>query len=316
MLASDQTVAKQSKRVASSKKCSLRFEPANVDSLFPVLDAVAWLDLPDTAKITQFAGLDPRTVGKLLKNSLTIGLVQEAGGGYLLPLAYPYKGSREQKTAVVKEALVKMPLLSSTRQFRSLGDPLTVAVRKAATLVGVENYEESAISPLIKWANTLGALEPGLVPEDLLDTAQADKQRRHEKEKGKVVAFLSHSSNDKPLVRQLAADLTAAGITVWIDEQNIGVGDSIPGRIAQGLAESDYFVIVLSESSVKSKWVEHELNNALVGEMARRNVKILPARLSEVELPQVIADRRYADFSKSYRDGLRELLAALKPVED
>jgi hypothetical protein len=228
--------------------------------------------------------------------------------GYLLSLAHPYKGSKDQKTAVVREALVRMPLLAGARQFRSLGDTLPVAVRKAATLVGVENYEEAAISPLVKWASTLGTLEPGLVPEDLLDEAEAGKLRRHETDKGKVVAFLSHSSKDKPIIRQLAADLTAAGVTVWLDEQDIRVGDSIPAKIAQGLAESDYFVIALSESSVKSSWVQHELNNALVAQMAKRKVKILPIKLAAVQVPDVIADRKYADFSQSYNaDNCSEL---------
>jgi hypothetical protein len=69
-----------------SKACSVKFESVNIDSLFPVLDAVAWLDMPNAKQITQFTGLDPRIVGKLLKNSLTIGLVQSVDG----------KGARRQ----------------------------------------------------------------------------------------------------------------------------------------------------------------------------------------------------------------------------
>jgi hypothetical protein len=56
-----------------------RFEPAKLDSLFAVLDAIAWLDTPGTAQVAQFAGIDPRTAGKLLKNACQIGLVDEVG---------------------------------------------------------------------------------------------------------------------------------------------------------------------------------------------------------------------------------------------
>ena len=72
----------------------------------------------------------------------------------------------------------------------------------------------------------------------------------------KRIAFISHSSKDKPFIRKLVADLTAEGVSVWLDEQRIRVGDSIPERIGQGLAESDIFLIALSENSVGSDWGE------------------------------------------------------------
>lgn len=45
----------------------MRFEAVKIDPLFEVLDAVAWLDSPSSKDIAQFAGIDPRTAGKLLK---------------------------------------------------------------------------------------------------------------------------------------------------------------------------------------------------------------------------------------------------------
>jgi hypothetical protein len=91
--------------------------------------------------------------------------------------------------------------------------------------------------------------------------------------------------------------LTANGIGVWLDEQRILVGDSIPEKIAQGLAESDYFLIGISRNSTGSEWVKKELNNALVTEVQRRNVHILPLKLDDSPVPPVIADKKYADFS-------------------
>jgi hypothetical protein len=60
----------------NKKKPELRFEAVKIDPLFEVLDAVAWLDSPGTSAIAQYAGRDPRTVGKILKNARLIGLVQ------------------------------------------------------------------------------------------------------------------------------------------------------------------------------------------------------------------------------------------------
>src|SRR4051812_18589213 len=99
--------AKRSVSNGGSKRMSThRFEPAKLDSLFVVLDAIAWLDTPSSSQVAQFAGIDPRTAGKLLKNACQIGLVDAVGSGYALVLPYPYKGAKDQKEAVVKEALV------------------------------------------------------------------------------------------------------------------------------------------------------------------------------------------------------------------
>lgn len=299
-------------RPKAASTSSHRFEPAKLDSLFVVLDAIAWLDTPASSQIAQFAGIDPRTAGKLLKNAVQIGLVESVGHGYVLVLPYPYKGSQDQKQAVVKEALVRLPLLTGVRQFLLLGDNADVALRKAATIAGISPFAPAELNPLLEWAQSLGALQPSLIAEDLVDAAETKKELRHQEHEDQRVAFLSHSSADKPFIRQLAADLSANGIGVWLDEQRIRVGDSIPEKIAQGLAESDYFLIGMSQRSNESPWVQKELNNALMTEMQRRNVHILPLKLDDSPMPQIIAEKKYADFSRSYKAGLDDLLTALK----
>lgn len=303
---------KPATRKSSVSTSSQRFEPAKLDSLFMALDAIAWLDAPSSGQVAQFAGIDPRTAGKLLKNAVQIGLVDVVGAGYVLVLPYPYKGSQDQKQAVVKEALVRLPLLTGVRQFLRLGDKTEAALRKAATVAGISPFVPADLNPLLEWAQSLGALQPSLVAEDLVDEAETKKERRHLEAKDQRVAFLSHSSADKAFIRQLAADLTANGISVWLDEQRIRVGDSIPEKIAQGLAESDYFLIGMSHKSSESAWVQKELNNALMSEVQRRKVHILPLKLDDTPMPQIIADKKYADFSKSYKAGLDDLLSAMK----
>src|SRR5882724_9477666 len=77
-------------------KPTLRFEAVKIDPLFEVLDAIAWLDSPSSKDIAQFAGIDPRTAGKLLKNARLIGLVESADDNtYVLAQPYLYKGTLE-----------------------------------------------------------------------------------------------------------------------------------------------------------------------------------------------------------------------------
>jgi hypothetical protein len=50
--------------------------------------------------------------------------------------------------------------------------------------------------------------------------------------------FLSHSAKDKAVVRPLAARLKKDGVRVWLDEEQIKPGDSIPAKIEEGLEHS------------------------------------------------------------------------------
>ena len=49
--------------------------------------------------------------------------------------------------------------------------------------------------------------------------------------------FLSHSSKDKAVVRELAEKLKADGVRVWFDEWIIQPGDAIGIQIIKGLKE-------------------------------------------------------------------------------
>ena len=302
-----------SQRATNNKKPGLRFEPVKIDPLFEVLDAVAWLDSPGTKAIAQYADLDPRTAGKILKNARLVGLVRcPTDDNYVLAQPYPYKGTLDEKRSVVREALLKHPLIRSIRQFMGLGNNLEDAMRKASTVGGELNYERGAIAPLISWANSEKALDPGLRVEALVNEAVTAKETRHAVNENERVAFISHSTKDKSFVRRLAADLVASGVKVWLDEQNMLVGDSVPEKIAQGLAESDFFLIVVSENSVNSQWVRRELNSAIVHEIERRKVTVLPIKLDGSTMPETIKDKLYADFSHSYEDGLQKLLRSIK----
>jgi TIR domain len=295
---------------------NFRYEAVKLDGLFEVLDAVAWLPSPNTKEIAQFADIDPRTAGKLLKNARLVGLVESPDNQtYISAAAYPFKGTTAQKESVVREALVRLPLIQQIKQFIGLGNDLKTSMRKAATVAGERNYDAANIAPLITLASRFGALDFQVRVETIIDSAVEAKIERHATSADTRVAFISHSSKDKPFVRQLAADLVASGVQVWLDEQRIRVGDSIPESIAQGVAESDFFLLVVSANSVASPWVKKELNQALVNEIEKRRVRVMPVLLNKVELPLSVSDKKYANFTESYDRGLHELISSIKARE-
>ena len=108
--------------------------------------------------------------------------------------------------------------------------------------------------------------------------------------------FLSHNVRDKPFVRRLAGDLSLAGVTVWLDEAEIKVGDSLLGKIQDGILGSDYLGVVLSPNSIGSGWVQRELEIALSQEIEGKTVKVLPLLLGDCQIPPYLAGKLYADF--------------------
>ncbi|MCC7020854.1 MAG: CHAT domain-containing protein [Ardenticatenales bacterium] len=72
--------------------------------------------------------------------------------------------------------------------------------------------------------------------------------------------FISHSSADKPAVLALAEALHAAGLDVWLDKWEISAGDDIVTSINDGLEEADAGIVVFSEHSRGSRWVEAEVS--------------------------------------------------------
>jgi hypothetical protein len=111
--------------------------------------------------------------------------------------------------------------------------------------------------------------------------------------------FLSHSSKDRFFARKLAETLKKYGVTVWIDEAELRVGDSLIDKISTAINQADFVAAVLSHNSVNSNWVQKELSLAMSKELAGRRIVVLPILIDRCELPSFLSDKLYADFTDS-----------------
>lgn len=111
------------------------------------------------------------------------------------------------------------------------------------------------------------------------------------------VVFLSYSSTDKFFARKLAEKLKSHGLQVWIDEAEPRVRDTLIERIAAAVTDAVTIVAVLSNTSVKSKWVRQELKQATDQEIGGRRVDVTTAVIDKCPVPDFLADKPSADFS-------------------
>jgi hypothetical protein len=104
--------------------------------------------------------------------------------------------------------------------------------------------------------------------------------------------FLCHASEDKAhVVTPLEQALQMAGISYWLDEAEINWGDSLTGKVNQGLHNSRFVMVVLSESFLGKHWPERELNAVLGIEASAGEVRVLPLLVGDKHAIQRIKER-------------------------
>ena len=112
--------------------------------------------------------------------------------------------------------------------------------------------------------------------------------------------FISHASEDKESVAvPIANALKKAGLKVWLDKQELRIGDSLREKIDEGLAKSRFGVIILSQNFLIKQWPRKELNGLMAIEEDGYKV-ILPVwhqldRKTLALYSPILADRLAAD---------------------
>ncbi len=137
--------------------------------------------------------------------------------------------------------------------------------------------------------------------------------------------FISHSSKDKGFADRLHADLQARSIRCWYAPQDLKIGDRFRIRIEESIRIYDKVMIVLSDNSIQSAWVEEEVEAALERERQHPGSLVLfPIRLDDATMTTNQAwaaslrrTRHIGDFSHwknhdSYQNAFERLLRDLK----
>ena len=132
-----------------------------------------------------------------------------------------------------------------------------------------------------------------------------------EKSKSSTI-FLCHSSHDKPFVRKLRDDLRSRGLKIWYDEEQILAGNDFLDKIENGIAESKFVIVVLSNNFVKyGPFAKEELKSAFAKQIQINKTKVIPVLLDDCEIPFFLKTKAYADFRMRFEDGLNYLVHSI-----
>lgn len=136
--------------------------------------------------------------------------------------------------------------------------------------------------------------------------------------------FISYSSKNKDFAEQLYADLETRGVQCWFAPEHLKIGEQIRGGIDKSIRTHDRMLLVLSETSLRSQWVQQEVETALEIEREQGRTVLFPIRLDDTVLeantgwPSLIKNtRQIGDFCgwqdpDIYQRALERLLRDLK----
>lgn len=139
--------------------------------------------------------------------------------------------------------------------------------------------------------------------------------------------FICYSSKDQAFAERLHADLQSKGVRCWFAPEDMKIGDKLRSTIDHSIRLHDKLLLILSENSIDSNWVESEVETALEEEKKRQlqqQTVLFPIRLDNtvMETNQAWAatirrQRHIGDFTDwkehdSYKRAFDKLLQDLK----
>ncbi|MGA9347983.1 MAG: toll/interleukin-1 receptor domain-containing protein [Anaerolineae bacterium] len=139
--------------------------------------------------------------------------------------------------------------------------------------------------------------------------------------------FMSHSSKDQAFAERLHADLQDKGVHCWFAPEDMKIGDRIRPAIDRAIQSYDRLLLVLSEHSIDSDWVEKEVETAFEEERKWKKTILLPIRLDSAVMDtdqawaaDIRRTRHIGDFSRwqdhdAYQKAFERLLRDLKAEE-
>ncbi len=93
--------------------------------------------------------------------------------------------------------------------------------------------------------------------------------------------FISYSTKDEAFAKCLYDSLQGEGVRCWFAPEDLKIGDRFRGRIDEAIRLYDKLLVVLSENSIASAWVEKEVETAFEEERRRNATVLFPVRLDD-----------------------------------
>lgn len=125
-----------------------------------------------------------------------------------------------------------------------------------------------------------------------------------------VFLSYSHTNKTKESALKIANSLNAMGLHVWLDQNEIKVGDSLKEAIEKGINESSCIIALVAPHDKESIYYQEELKTAL-----SKGKPIFPVIINNAtpdDLPELIKDKLAINVSNNES----ELVKLYKAIDE
>lgn len=116
--------------------------------------------------------------------------------------------------------------------------------------------------------------------------------------------FISHSEQDKDLISLVARSIERLDLDVYVEMFEEYYGEDVVELVQEAIEFCECFLVILTEKSVKSQWVNQEIGYACALEKT-----IIPVRIGNVKVSGMIASLKGI---KSKIEDLDDMIGKIK----
>ena len=127
------------------------------------------------------------------------------------------------------------------------------------------------------------------------------------------MVFISYKSEEYDIAKRIRALLVQNNYPCWMAPESIPAGSNYMMEIPQAIRTCDLFVLIISEASQQSQWVQKEIDRAV-----KFNKYILPFHVDDSELIDaidfVVSNNQRIQAYQNFEPACQELLRAVKQL--
>ena len=150
---------------------------------------------------------------------------------------------------------------------------LASCIHKGPSSIGIDTFFQSNGEIPESFLRGCGVPDPFIVQMQALIAAVSPIQY--------YSCFISHSSHDQAFAERLHADLCANNLRCWYAPEDLNIGDRFQESLEESIRVFDKVMLIFSETSLQSQWVEREVNAAREREVRENRTVLFPIRIDD-----------------------------------
>lgn len=130
-----------------------------------------------------------------------------------------------------------------------------------------------------------------------------------------IKVFISYAKEDRDIAGRLYNYLKGCGVSPWMDEYSLQVGQKWEPEISKAIKDSNFFIALLSTNSISKRgYVQKELKIAfdILDEFPSEDIFVLPVRIDNcMPIDERLQNLQWGDLFPDFEKSLTKILSVI-----